>query len=484
MVGSISSHPWLVIAVLFLTAGLLVGAAVCLLTLSSRQGKERYVFLSDIAELRECFSDGRKKRRQPWALVYIGLSLHKMKSTHTQSEAGKLYDFIKQELMLQTYHQDSENRIARFDGKNFLLLTQKDETDFARMVDASMQSLQQYTTREGIIHPPELHFGYYRAESGDVSFEKAVKRAKQTCNYAENNGKLSYVYNYEMLRNAEQVEKLEKAIQTAIVQDDFFLEFQPFIDGATGQVVGGEALSRLNSDERGIITPQLFLQAVASVGIYGKFDYYIFEKCCAWAACRIEEKRNIRYISCNFSRYTMSTSDFAERIIEIADRHGVPSRMIAVEVTEEEREVEIPTLIRNLEILHQRGFAVFLDDFGKGFTSFADLQNYPIDVVKIDKEILDHAATGKGRVIFESMIQMAKRLGCTVLCEGVETEEQAQLVKSTGCDLVQGFYHYRTLSADMFNALLPVTGERALTEEFLGARAGGQDAAPPLTAGI
>ena len=234
------------------------------------------------------------------------------------------------------------------------------------------------------------------------------------------------------------------------------MEFQPFIDARTERVIGGEALTRLNLPERSMVQPARFLRAIASIGLYSKFDYYVFGKCCAWAASQVEQNRQITYLSCNFSRHTISQADFPQNVIRIAGQYGVPHEILALEITEEEQEIESGQVGRNLELLRQEGFVIFLDDFGCGFTSFGDLQHYAIDVVKVDKSILDNAETEKGCVIFRHVVKMASELGYTVLCEGVETQEQADMVKEAGCDIIQGSHYYRALPAGEFQKLLGV----------------------------
>ena len=451
--GIFSKHPILFLILLLACAVVLMSLGVYGIIAAGRREKEQYVFLSNMAALRRKFSEKQDQENRPWVLIYVGLSLHRLRNTYSQTEVGGVYDYIQQILLLDTYRTPG-NLVANCDGKNFMILTHGGEAELERMMGEFFSEVERYASAQGIARLPEVHFGYYAAKSHDVGFDEAVSRAKQAYKYAESTRKNGCVWDYEMLRSEAEVEKLEREISSAIEHDEFFLEFQPFVDARTEQVIGGEVLTRLNLPERSLVGPASFLRAIAGIGLFSRFDYYVFGKCCAWASCQIERNPNIQYLSCNFSRHTISKPDFAKKIIRIADQYGVPHHMFAIEITEEEQEIEMAQAAQNLEDLHQSGFHIFLDDFGCGFTSLDDLQYYWIDVVKVDKSILDRTETEKGRAIFRHVVQMAKDVGCKVLCEGVETREQLELVRQTGCDIVQGYYFYKALPVDKFNALL------------------------------
>lgn len=342
--------------------------------------------------------------------------------------------------------------IAKVDGKNYLLMLQEGPEAAEKMAMDIVGAIRKHSNGHGVVSVPDITFGYYQANIGQVRFEEACRRAKQTYKLAAANGKNWGTYRYETAHELDKVESLEKTILQAIADDSFFLEFQPFIDAAQGTIVGGEVLSRLHDEREGLVMPRYFLQAVESSSCYSRFDYYIFEKTCKWAAC--QTSKELKYLSINFSRYSLSEPDFSQNIIQIADSYHIPHDILAVEITEEEQEKSHPNVRSNLNALHEAGFSIFLDDFGSGFTSLDDLQNYRIDVVKIDKKILNLTTTQKGRIVFSSVAAMARQLGCQVLCEGVETAEQLETAQAAECDLIQGFYYYHSLPAEEFSCLL------------------------------
>ena len=248
--------------------------------------------------------------------------------------------------------------------------------------------------------------------------------------------------------------KIENNIQNEIDNNRFFLEYQPILDAKTNKIMGAEVLSRLNSSTEGILTPRHFLSAINNVGLNEKFDYYIFEKNCKWIAS--DMKNRIKYVyTINFSRFTLCDPDLAENIISIVEKYGIDYSCIAVEILEDKSFVdeEKDVMVKNLARLKQKGVLILLDDFGKGYTSFGDLSEFDISVVKIDKEITQDAINRTGFLILKNIIRTAHDLGFKTLCEGIETEEHKKLVVDAGCDLLQGYYFYRPMPVTQFETL-------------------------------
>ena len=213
-------------------------------------------------------------------------------------------------------------------------------------------------------------------------------------------------------------------------------------------------LSRLNSENDGILTPGNFLSAVNSVGINNKFDYYIFEKNCKWISNNKEQREGYKY-TINFSRSTLCESDFAEKIISIVQKYDLNFSCLAVEILEDKNIAgdARKQMIDNLSVLKNKGMSILLDDFGSGYTTFGDLQNLDISVVKIDKSITHNAVTDTGFIILKNIISTSRDIGFETLCEGIETKEQEEAVIRAGCDMLQGYYYYKPMPVSMLEKL-------------------------------
>lgn len=249
-------------------------------------------------------------------------------------------------------------------------------------------------------------------------------------------------------------EELVAQMPNLIKEDRFQLWVQPVVDLKTGDIVGGEVLSRLDHPERGLVFPNNFLPAIEKAGLTDKFDHYVFGKTCILINKLTRQGIHVQYLSCNFCRMTLSEQGVVERLVRIADEYGVNHEKLALEITEQELETDAEQFNQNLRQLKEEGFRIFVDDLGAGVTSVRDLWSHPVDVAKNDRSLLLDAETERGRIAYRGLRNLAADLGCKVLCEGVETEEQRQFVQDVGCDYCQGFLFYRPMEQSKFMDLM------------------------------
>lgn len=243
-------------------------------------------------------------------------------------------------------------------------------------------------------------------------------------------------------------QELLNRMDNFIDRDLFCLVIQPVVDFRTETAHNGEVLSRLHLPERGVVFPDQFLPAVDALGLYPRFDRYIFRKCCAWVRRSVAAGERIDCISCNFSRKTLSEAGLARDLIQIADSYGIPHDKLGVEITEREKETDTQRMVENLKQLKEANFRIILDDYGNGVTSANNLMQLPLDIVKIDRSMLLNACTETGREEFCELVTMATRLGMEVVCEGIETQEQNCFARETGCHYGQGFLFFKPSSQD------------------------------------
>lgn len=215
----------------------------------------------------------------------------------------------------------------------------------------------------------------------------------------------------------------------------------------TFRVMGGEALSRWKHPSRGLLTPSAFIPLFEREGLIYKLDYYCLEESCRCLQTLLEKGMERFFISCNFSRETFAAEDFVSRCKAIIEAYRFPRELLILELTESVSETHVTRIRENMAALKKFGVSIALDDFGVGFTSFADLQEYAVDGVKLDKDLIDRLSTERGVSILRSMIQLGHELGITVLAEGVETDEQVRVLQDIHCDVIQGFRFYQPIPA-------------------------------------
>lgn len=243
-------------------------------------------------------------------------------------------------------------------------------------------------------------------------------------------------------------QKLTENILTGLENNEFKMYLQFIVDSKTKKIVSAESLSRWNSPQEGIIGPANYIGHMESAGLISMHDFYMFELACH----QLEKWSNTEYkdisISCNFTRITLSEEDCIDRLKMISQNYKFDKSKLAIEITEDAIEKDRETAKRNVKLCKELGFRIYLDDLGSGYTSLANLCDYPIDVVKIDRDILLKTNTQRGKALFSGIVALAHSLNISVICEGVETEEQNALVSQSNCDYIQGWYYAKAIPSE------------------------------------
>ena len=243
----------------------------------------------------------------------------------------------------------------------------------------------------------------------------------------------------------DEEKEITKCLLNGIENNEFEMYLQFIVDNKTKKIVSAEALSRWANPQKGIIGPAYYIENMESMGLISKHDFYMFELACR----QLEKWSDTEYkdisISCNFTRITLSEEDCIDKLQTISDIYKFDKSKLAIEITEDAIEKDMETAKRNVILCKNLGFRVYLDDLGCGYTSLSNLCDYPIDIVKIDRDILLKADTKRGKDLFSGIIALAHSLDMSVICEGVETEEQNELMTQANCDFIQGWYYSKAI---------------------------------------
>lgn len=391
--------------------------------------------------------------RKNRSIVYISISFDSMKRVYSESKALKMYELIKK-ILLSHFGFAIGGEISLYGNENFVALNNLEANELEQHINKCFEEINDSFVKHEAVGVVRVNFGYFCTSSTEVSFKTALGRAKQACSIAENKKVLYCQWDKTSGKEFERKIKIENSIKNEINNNRFFLEYQPILDAQTNKIMGAEVLSRLNSTTDGVLTPYFFLSAVNNVGLNEEFDYYIFEKNCKWISS--DKENRIKYVyTINFSRHTLCDQNLAENIIKIIEKYGIDYSCIAVEILEDKSlsEEEKSIMVKNLTQLKEKGILILLDDFGKGYTSFCDLTDFDIDIVKIDKSITQNAINQTGFLILKNIIRTAHDLGFKTLCEGIGTEEHKKIVVDVGCDMLQGYYFYHPMPVTQFETL-------------------------------
>ena len=446
-------YPYVIITILamFFFLMILVGLYFTMKSVKTAKGTSEKSFCG-IGKIENSFEKTVASRKN-CCIVYISIYLDSMKRLYSESKAIRMYEQIKR-ILFNHLCLGIGGEISLYGNENFVASNNLESGEIAQCIDKCFEEINEAFVKHNAVNVVRVNFGYHLTSSTDVSFKTALGRAKQACSIAHDKNVLYYQWDSSNGKEFERKIKIENNIKNEIDNNRFFLEYQPIIDAKTNKIMGAEVLSRLNSTTEGVLTPYFFLSAVNNVGLNEKFDYYIFEKNCKWISS--DKENRIKYVyTINFSRYTLCDPNLADRIIEIVEKYGIEYSCIAVEILEDKDldEDEKSVMIKNLARLKEKGILILLDDFGKGHTSFGDLAEFDISIVKIDKTITKNATNKTGFLILKNIIRTAHDLGFKTLCEGIETEEHKNTAVEAGCDILQGYYFYRPMPVAQLETL-------------------------------
>lgn len=261
---------------------------------------------------------------------------------------------------------------------------------------------------------------------------------------------------YNELIGARQLKAndIENRMVNALEHGEFTVFMQPQVCLADRKLIGAEALIRWQGPDGKMVYPDEFIPLFEQNGFIRELDLFVLDTVCAWIRRRLDEGKKVPPISINQSKALFFHDNYVETVLGIAARHDVPAHLLHVEVTESMAWLDEEAFIRTLDALRRAGIGLSLDDFGKGYSSMAMLHSFGFDTIKLDRAFL---APGQEKqrsvwIIISSLVDMARRLGIEILCEGVETEDQLQKLLASHCKYGQGYLFSPPMDLETFDA--------------------------------
>ncbi|CZR81460.1 TPA: EAL domain-containing protein [Clostridioides difficile] len=306
-----------------------------------------------------------------------------------------------------------------------------------------------------IVFEISLCVGIYFVEEGEVDIQKAVNKANMARSVAKGKNINYAIYNEDVRNKLSEESMILDDIKIALVKNQFEVYYQPKFSLVNGEMIGSEALIRWNHPEHGFISPAVFIPIAEKSKLILKIGRFVFERVCTDLSEWKKQGKKIVPVSVNLSRVELYQPDIVKFINKTIQMYNLSSDLIEIEITETVAINELNILKNVLNELRKYGFSISMDDFGTGYSSISCLRDMPIDILKLDKSFLDGIEHDeRSRNIAKSIVSLAKSLDLVVIIEGVESKEQAELMKQFGCDLVQGFYFARPMPAKNFLDLL------------------------------
>ena len=293
--------------------------------------------------------------------------------------------------------------------------------------------------------------------------DEVLRSADLALYSAKSGGRGSFrFFEPELDRLLQTRRSLERDMRSALANGEFELHYQPFINVASGETCGFEALLRWHHPQRGMVSPAQFIPLAEETGLIVPLGEWVLRTACAEAAKWPDDLK----IAINLSPVQFRSPELVPVIVHALASSGVSPERLELEVTETAIIQDSEAVFAALSQLHDLGVRIALDDFGTGYSSLSFLQKFPFDKVKIDRSFVSElsGATDESRRIARAIVRFAVSLGKTTTAEGVETREQLDILRADACVEVQGFHFSPAVQsekvAQMIGGRMPAAAER------------------------
>jgi EAL domain-containing protein (putative c-di-GMP-specific phosphodiesterase class I)/GGDEF domain-containing protein len=253
--------------------------------------------------------------------------------------------------------------------------------------------------------------------------------------------RICYMYDEKSERNFYERELIAKDVYSALKNNEFVLYYQPKIRFSSGDVFGAEALIRWESPTRGLLSPYSFLSIAERSGILAQLDRWsLTHACLTLRKWQLANKPKLR-VSVNVSAQALYQEDFTDVVRRALAESNLQAEYLELEINETFVSQNPERAAAQLQRVKKLGVVLSLDNFGAGYSAFNAIKSLPFDILKIDRSLISDIETNTStRNMIKSIIDVGRAHNLNVLCEGVETEEQLELLKALGCDEAQGYY--------------------------------------------
>lgn len=342
--------------------------------------------------------------------------------------------------------------IARQGGDEFSILHTADDGNFVGFAQKLMNLFDDPFKVDGHLLPMHPSIGFAIAPTDGQTVDDLLKNADLALYRAKQEGKGCYqFFEPAMDEQARRRRKTEADLRQAIRMGEFHLNYQPLYDLEKERITGFEALLRWIHPERGLINPIEFIGVAEETNLIIPIGEWVIREACRQAASWPDEYR----MAVNISPLQFKSTNLSNAIIQALATSGINPNRLELEITESIFIDNVDNTLKCLHNLRSMGVRIALDDFGTGYSSLSYLRSFPFDKIKIDRSFVSDLQLGApSSAIIRAITTLANALGMETLAEGVELQEQADLLRSEGCQQVQGYLFHQPLSASAVSELI------------------------------
>ena len=261
-------------------------------------------------------------------------------------------------------------------------------------------------------------------------------------------------FDTELMETFNRGMQIESELANALINNEFYLVYQPQLNVVDNIIIGFEVLLRWNNKRLGFVSPAEFIPVAEEKGYIVKTGRWLLREAIKTARSWIDLGLEFGTLSINVSPVELFQKDFRERLLETCVKYDVPPEKIKIEITER---TVMNSNAKNITIINDLladGFKIALDDFGMGYSNFNFLFEFEITTLKLDKSLVEHIKDKKRRLFIESILKLRDYKDFDVIAEGVETKEELDTLVGLGCRRIQGYYFSQPL-------------KRSVAEKFL-----------------
>lgn len=407
------------------------------------------------------------------ALLYVDLDNFKdINDTHGHRVGDKVLIEASQRLRRCVATDDL---VVRMGGDEFLVVTTQPHTrddveTLARRICACFAAPLRLNVESCNL---QASIGIAMCPQDGTEAEFLMRGADLALYDAKERGRNGYqFFRSELSQRLEERVFIEHALRTASGSDQFFMEYQPLVDLASGRVISFEALMRWRHPERGLIAPSDFIPIAEQSGFIDALGEQAIRLVCRQLRSWRDDFVPLVPIAVNVSPRQIERPGFVDRLTRIADHFDVDPALLRVEITESAL-ISYGDAPREAILALQRlGVKVAIDDFGTGYCHLAYLKRLPIDCLKIDRSFVrDLESDARDNTLLGAILAIGRSFSISVVAEGIETARQVELLRDLGCECGQGYYFHRPADERRARELLHQDAGQPLSSETFRARA-------------
>ncbi len=406
-------------------------------------------------DLVTCLAEGRKGKT--FALVHLDLDNFKRVNDTLGHAAGDDLLSTFGERLRFLVEETGAGKAYRWGGDEFLVIVDDQDICLAEMCSELVDVLGIPVECAGSEVNPTASLGVARYPEDGESVDALMVYADIALYKAKESGRDGFhFFSKELKQQIDEEARIERQLRSALTHRQLFLAYQPQVDVESHKVTGIECLLRWRHPENGVQSPDHFLHVAEACRLAPEIGRYVLDESMGAARKWMDAGFEFGRVAVNVSPQHVKVGTIFDDFTDAMSKHGVTPKYVAAEVVESIL-LDAPSGAQTsfIERLHNLGVHMELDDFGTGYASLSHLSSLPIDGFKIDKTFIDRMLTEeKIGVVVQSLVTMARLMQITLVCEGVETQEQCAYLQNCGQCSIQGYYFARPMEFNEMTAWL------------------------------